>query len=350
LVIDTNIYWFPEEVFSDGTLLGQFLSEVPVGYGTVGKLEQAGDRRKIVIERPAGCPGVDYVEGEYRLESILRALDGAGVDGAVMKVPCCNEWMSLDMCRVFNDGMADYARRSGGRLTALAVVPPWGSREQLDELDRCRNTLGMNGVQLSAHYGNLYLDDPAFRPLFEFLNESGMTAYVHHTPVPVDYPSFVTYNNLRRSYGRCADQAIAVSRELFSGLFEAFPNLRIVHSMLGGGYFAFLNMMLPPKAKTPDTAKRFDETTWQMRKYLERNLFFEMSHAQPWGKDALECAVKVLGAGHIVYGSSYPVRAEWLTGGPDFVRSLSVSEEEKELILHQNAERLYGVTSVKEIL
>ena len=76
---------------------------------------------------------------------------------------------------------------------------------------------------------------------------------------------------------------------------------------------------------------------------MEENLFFEMSHAQPWGKEQLECAVKVLGADHIIYGSSYPVRSEWLTDGPDFVKQLDISSEAKELILEGNAKRLYHI-------
>jgi metal-dependent hydrolase of the TIM-barrel fold len=52
----------------------------------------------------------------------------------------------------------------------------------------------------------------------------------------------------------------------------------------------------------------------------------------------------VLGADHIIYGSSYPVRNEWLIDGPTFVRNLDISDEEKDLILEGNAKRLYHVT------
>ena len=61
------------------------------------------------------------------------------------------------------------------------------------------------------------------------------------------------------------------------------------------------------------------------------------------GKEPLELAVKILGADHIIYGSSYPVKMAWMMGGPQFVRNLDISDEEKELILHGNAERIYGV-------
>lgn len=74
-----------------------------------------------------------------------------------MKVPCCHEWLSSELCRRFNDGMADFARRSNGRLIPLAVLPPWGREAELAELERCRCEFGMKGVQLCAHYGELYL-------------------------------------------------------------------------------------------------------------------------------------------------------------------------------------------------
>jgi hypothetical protein len=80
-----------------------------------------------------------------------------------------------------------------------------------------------------------------------------------------------------------------------------------------------------------------------MKERFSEHIYFELSHAQPWGKDQLECAVKVLGADHIIFGTSYPVRKEWLTGGPDFVKQLDISDEEKELILQKNAEDIYKI-------
>ena len=344
MIIDANVYWFPEAVFHDDALMQRFLADVPRGYGTKVYAKDASGRKQIVVERPVGCPGVDYLEGDYVLERQLTALKSAGVDHAVMKVPCCHEWMSLEMCRFFNDGMADYARRSEGVFTALAVIPPWGTPGSLQELQRCHDELGMRGVQLCAHYGGLYLDDEAFEPLFEKLNALEMTAYVHHTPVPVQSDSLTDYNNLRRSYGRCNDQAIAVMRELYSGMFARYPRVRVVHSMLGGGFFAYSSLMTPARPKAADAAMRFSDTTDELRRALRDNLYFEMSHAQPWGKAQLECAVAALGADHIVYGSSYPVRAEWMTEGPSFVKALSISEEAKELMLSGNAKRLYGIS------
>ena len=68
-----------------------------------------------------------------------------------------------------------------------------------------------------------------------------------------------------------------------------------------------------------------------------------MSHAQPWGTVLLETAVKILGADHIVYGSSSPVKAVWRNEGPAYVRALNISEEEKDMMLCGNARLLYHV-------
>ena len=90
-----------------------------------------------------------------------------------------------------------------------------------------------------------------------------------------------------------------------------------------------------------EAVSRFKDDNELVVEQLKNNVYFEMSHAQPWGKAQLECAVKALGADHILFGSSYPVRPMWLLEGADFVRGLDITEEDKELILHKNAERLY---------
>jgi len=340
LVADANMYWFLEELFYDEGLMERFLADIAQNRDTRGFVKTENGKKQVVIEHPIGYPSINYMQGEYELDRMLMTMEEAKIDRGIMKVPCCHEWMSLPMCRIFNDGMARYQRESGGRLTALAVIPPWGDKDSLEELDRCKNEFGMCGIQLCAHYEDKYLDDAAFAPLFEKLNEYKMTAYVHHTPLPVQYDYLYEYNNLRRSYGRCADQTIAVSRELYSGMLFRYPNVKLVHSMLGGGFFTYLHMFFPPK--TSDTAARFDDTDEQIYDCFRKNIFFEMSHAQPWGKEGLECAIKTCGADHIVYGSSYPVKKEWTVKGMEFVKGLDIGEEEKELILYKNAVHLYN--------
>jgi len=126
-------------------------------------------------------------------------------------------------------------------------------------------------------------------------------------------------------------------------MFSKYPNLKFVHSMLGGGFFAIANMVFPPKAKNVEALNRFETDNDEVLNSFRKNVYFEMSHAQPWGKKQLECAIAVLGADHIIFGTSYPVKKEWLIDGPGFVEELDITKKEKEMILSENAKRLYGI-------
>lgn len=346
MVIDANMYWIPEDLFTDEGMMEEFLRCIPAQYGVSARCEQIGDteQKQMVIEEPAGCQNLNYVQGEYRVERQLRDMDAAGVDKALLKVPGAHAWLSLELCRKFNDGMAAHVKEGKGRFAALAAVPPHGGKEAAYELERCVKELGMTGVQLSSHYGKKYLDDELFRPFFRKVNELKLPVYVHHAPLPVDYGSICAYNNLRRSYGRCMDQTIAIGREVLSGMFDELPDLKFVHSMLGGAFFAYSNSLFGgKKTAEKEAVSRFDTDTERFGRQAADHIYYEMSHAHPWGKELLECAVKILGAEHILFGSSYPVRTQWLTEGAEHVASLALTAEEKELILGGNAERIYGI-------
>jgi uncharacterized protein len=344
MIVDANMHWLPENFFKDKSLLESFIYAVPRAYGEYARLTAmpGTNMQQVVIEKPKGVENLNYAENQYDPEGQIHDMDAAKVDKAILRIPCWQEWLSLDMCKTVNDMLAKHVRKNPGRFLALAVVPPWGTSESLKEVDRCIQELGFSGVQLAAHYGKLYLDEPEFRPYFKKLNQMGVPVVVHHTPLPVDFNSLIPYTNLRRQYGRCVDQGTAVGREIFSNLFEECPNLKLIHSMLGGGFFAFANMLAPRKVGVKEELERFDVAD-KARSYLDKNIFFDLSGAPQWGQAQLECAVKVLGANHILYGGSYPLRKEWFMKGPDYVRSLAISEEDKALILGGNAVNLFHI-------
>lgn len=342
IVVDANMHWLPATLFSDTTLLERFLRAAPREYGVHAKLMPISGKnlRQIVIEIPKGYEALNYAENQYDSASQVADMDRAKIDKAILRLPCWQEWVDLETCKLINDGLAEQTNRHRGRFYALAVVPPWGTKESMNEVERCMTKLGFRGVQMAAHYGELYLDEEEFKPFFKFLNQLGVPVVVHHTPLPVDYQSLLKYNNQRRQYGRCVAQGTAVGRELFSGMFDEFPHLKLVHSMLGGGFFAFANMLIP--ASNPsDAVDRFQDETERIRGYLRNNLYFDLSGAPQWGKAQLKCAVDVLGADHILYGGSYPIRRDWFLRGPDYVRSLEVSESDKTDILGKNAIKLF---------
>jgi len=72
-------------------------------------------------------------------------------------------------------------------------------------------------------------------------------------------------------------------------------------------------------------------------------MIFDITTPLAWSKSQIDCTVKKLGAGHILCGSSYPVRLDWVLNGVEYVRSLDISEEEKEQISCGNAKKRFGI-------
>ena len=346
VIIDINMHHFPEDLFANEKLREAFVACVPRQYGEIAyESTVAGSaRRQIVAERPRGYPNLHVVEGAYALEGNLAAMDEAGVDVAILRLPVWNMWLPLDVCRLVNDSMAAAVERSGGRLRAVACVPPWATRDCRYELERCVGELGMVGVELSSHYGELYLDDEAFRPFLKVLDKLGLPVVVHHNELPVDYRSIYSFNNMRRFYGRCVDQATAVGRELFSGMFGVFPNLKFIHTCLGGAFYAYQDGMLPHASATEETLDRFDTDADTYRSYLKNNLFFDISCPTAWGKQQLECAIGVYGADNVLFGGSFPVRHEWMIKGVEYVQNLNIDEPDKALILGGNAQKMFNLS------
>jgi len=77
--------------------------------------------------------------------------------------------------------------------------------------------------------------------------------------------------------------------------------------------------------------------------YLKNNMFFDTTHPASWGKDVVECAIKVFGADHVLFSSSFPVFYNWMSDGVEFMQSLDLSDEDRRLIMSDNAIRLFNL-------
>jgi uncharacterized protein len=345
-VVDINIHHLPEDLFTNEKILNGFLDSAPRGFGEIARVETMKSGKKhLILEKPLGHQNLNYVEGDYSVEAKLAAMDDAGVDYGVMRVPVWQEWLPLETCQAVNNNAYDIIKRSNGRLFATACVPPWGGKENIYELERCVGDLGAVGVQLACHYGQLYLDDEVFEPYLKVIEKLDIPVIAHHTPLPVEWRSVIDYTNLRREYGRIIDQGIAVGRELFSGMFDRMPGLRLIHTMLGGNWFANTALLTPHVSNKDESLIRLDATGGKkIQEYLENNIYFDLTHPHSWGKDQVECALKVNGADHYLFGSSFPVFYGWMSQGVTFMQhELDLSDADRELVLSGNAKRLFNL-------
>lgn len=344
MIIDINLHWDPENFLEDETFLYECVRCIPRAYGEHVDIRDlpGTNKKEIIISRPKGYENLhsDAIEAEDR----ITAMDKAKIDKGILRWPIWPEWVTLEVAKKANDAMAKTVRKHPDRLMGLAVVPPWNDKDCFYELDRCINDLGCVGVDIAAHYGTLYLDAEEFRPFFRKISQLNVPIVVHHTNLPVDWAHIYEYVNLRRLFGRCIDQMTCVGRILFSGMLDEFPDLKFIHTMMAGGLFAFVDLITPKKSSIPGERERFDlAAAEKVRGYLQKNIYCDITHAPTWGTAQLECAVKVLGADHLLFGTSYPIRLEWFYKGPEYIQSLKITDKEKALILGENAKRLFNI-------
>lgn len=345
MIIDCNMHWMPETLFEDEDLLNTFLHIPTKGLDIWTRVTTipGTNKTQLAIDQPKGFNNLNYTDLDVNAEKRLKSMDAAGVDKAVLRLPCFEEWINLEMAKKVNDMMAKTIKKSNGRLYGLAVVPPWDDKNCRKEMERCIKELGCVGVELAAHYGKNHLDEPEFRPMWEKISELGVPAVIHHTPMPAEYDSIYQSTNVRRSLGRIFAQLTCVGRLINSDLYEQLPDLKVIHSYLGGGFFAFTDMMAVKKTPGEEMERSDTHLADKVAGYLERNVYFDMCHAPPWGKKTMEFAIDILGADHVLYGSTYPVKLNWASEGVKFMKSLDITEEQKALVLGRNAMRLFKI-------
>ena len=135
MIIDINMHWLPEDLLSNESLRDSFVSIVPRAYGEYAEVTNipGTDRKQITISKPKGRAILNFGPEHVSAIGRIEAMDEAGVDKAILRIPCWQEWLNLDMCKMLNNGMAQYIKRNPDRFYGLGIVPPWGDKASLFE-------------------------------------------------------------------------------------------------------------------------------------------------------------------------------------------------------------------------
>ena len=189
-----------------------------------------------------------------------------------------------------------------------------------------------------ARPGSTFLDDPRYEPVLATLDALEVPIYIHPgLPLPQVrepyYGGLDTEVSARLSmfgWGWHHEAGIQVIRLMLSGKFEKFPKLQVVSGHWGEMvpfYLQRLDDTIPMEATG---LSRSITETYKSHVYVTPSGMLDVPH--------FDFIHKVLGAERIIYSIDYPYLT--LSGARAFLESLPISQEDKELIAHGNAERL----------
>ena len=274
----------------------------------------------------------------------IKEMDAAGIDMQVISLTNPNVQLfetaeGTIWARKVNDEVSGILREYPGRFIGLATVAPQSPDEAAAELERAVTELGFKGVVVQSHARNEYLDDKKYWPIFERAEKFDVPVYIHPiVPSTSILKPFSDYGYPLAGpiLGFAFDVALHVMRLIYSGLFDRYPDLKIILGHLGEGlpyWLPRLDFYWEKKwmgSKRPPISARPSD-------YLKRN--FTVTTSGIFFQPALMCSYLALGAERIAFAVDYPY--EDIGEALQCIKEAPFCDTDKEKIYHLNAEKLF---------
>ena len=256
---------------------------------------------------------------------------------------------SLALARLCNDDLAEMCEKHPDRFpTFLASLPLNNPDACVDEIHRSVNDLGARAVQIYSNINGKPLDLPEFEPIFATMAKLDLPLFLHPQR-GANFPDYLTEQKSKYemwwTFGWPYETSVAMARIVFAGLFDRYPNLKIV-THHGGAMIPFFEGRIGPGLdQLGARTSNFDKSSIKIKRRPFD--YFKMFHADTatfGSRAAIECALKFFGADKVVFASDAPFDPE---KGPMYIRetikvidALDITEAERAKIYHGNAEKL----------
>lgn len=317
--IDVHTHCFPET----------FLREVAAAYpDRVQTVEPAEGRPMMAIWSGAPLPAWDE-------ERRCGEMDRDGVRLEILSAPTVYtavDARTAELCQRINDAHARVADRQPGRFRFFVHLPVHDAVEARKEFERWLGSDAVVGVTLPSNLGGIYPGDRSLTPIWEWFHDAGLPVFIHPVkpcgirspliPVVVDFPH---------------DTATAGASIVYAGLFDRYPGLKVILSHYGGALGSLARRLdIVDHPHFPRTVSA--ELVRTPSEYVGE---FYVDTAQGFHRPAFECARATFGLGHLIYGSDHFFHdSPWRPELNRFLDSLMLRFDEREAILHGNAEQL----------
>jgi predicted TIM-barrel fold metal-dependent hydrolase len=288
----------------------------------------------------AGAPAVR--ERLFDLDEVrLREMDEAGIDIQVIShAPSATQRLNpetaVELAIRANNRLHEAVTRHPDRFAGFATLPTPDPAAAADELERAVTTLGFKGALVHGLTEGRFLDDRRFWPIFERAQALDVPIYVHPAPpheavvaayyqdYAQDYPAI-----LSAGWGFTVETATHGIRLVLSGVFDAYPNLKVILGHMGEGL--------------PFLLHRIDESLSRSgnRPIAFRDVFnehFYITTSGNFSTPALLCSVMEMGVDRILFSVDWPFVEN--APGTKWMETVPLCAEDKEKILSGNARRL----------
>jgi predicted TIM-barrel fold metal-dependent hydrolase len=284
----------------------------------------------------------DIVKRVYDLGELrLKEMDEAGIDIQVLShgAPSTQKLggnIAVELAQRVNDRLATAISVYPKRLSAFAALPTSDPEAAAKELERTVTKHNFKGAMIHGLTNGSFIDDKRFWPIFARAEALDVPIYLHPSvPHPAvmeayyqdyakDFPMVI-----RAAWGFTVETATQAIRLVLSGIFDAYPKLKIILGHLGE--------TLPFLVWRVDQAlSRPGHKTLSFRDVFCHNFYITTSGN--FSNPALLCCAMEMGVDRIMFAVDWPFvsnppATRWMEGVP-------LCDEDKVKILSGNAQRL----------
>jgi predicted TIM-barrel fold metal-dependent hydrolase len=248
------------------------------------------------------------------------------------------------------------AKRHNETMTRLSepyrdIVFPYGylkphdGRDAVREAERCLDEYGFKALAIDTSYGTtdrVFNHTPETYEFWEFVNDREVPVYIHPAMLAYGWEWMDRYK-LDETVARPNETALSTSLMLLSGLFDRFPNIKIILAHMGGSF----TMCLPRLQFAHrlgfsgflEYQKAINER--EPMEYARENIYVDTMGFHPPG---IKHAIEVYGIDHVLFGTDYgPLPISPVEHVDIVCNELGLSEEDQDRILGRNAKELFGL-------
>jgi len=244
---------------------------------------------------------------KWSIEMSLDDMDKADVDTAVVSILNPGVWFGQKdeearrLARACNEYAADLERDYKGRFRSFAVIPLPDTEGSLREIEYSLDVLKAQGIALWTSYGDKYLGDPAFLPVFEELNRRKAVVYTH--PTAPDCCTALVKGVPVSTLEFAHDTTRTIVSVVFGEGQTAFkcPDVRFIWSH-SGGTLPFLTSRFVELAGRPRIKDRFPDGPLP----IFQRFYYEIAQGNTRGQ--LAALMDMVKISQVMFGSDYPFR------------------------------------------
>ena len=261
---------------------------------------------------------------------------------------------AMELSKIGSDSMAELCQKYPERFPGFIGTAPMNDPENcVAECRRAIEDLGAVGMQIFTNVAGKPLDLEEFEPFFEYMAKANKPVWMH----PARGANFTDYQSEDHSkyeiwwtFGWPYETSVAMSRMVFSRLFDKFEGLKVI-THHAGGMIPFFEGRVGPGWDQMG-ARTTDEDLAAVRKALKRphlDYFkdFYADTATFGSRKAIEHAIEFFGEDRVLFASDAPFDPE---GGPMYIREtiaiieeMDISQSTRRKLFQDNAVALLGL-------